>query len=122
LRTKFLLSLLLVSTGLTTGTLLIVRDAVEKRVRESIREDLRNSVRTYESFDRQRDATLSRAAKLLANLPNVRALMTTRDKATIQDGSEDVWRLSASEVLVLADAQGTVEALRSSTTDLRAET
>ena len=122
LRTKFLLSLLLVSAGLTTGTLLVVRDAVETRVRESIRQDLQNSVRTYESFDRQRDATLSRAAKLLANLPNVRALMTTKDKATIQDGSEDVWRLSASEVLVLADARGRVEALRSSTTDLKVET
>ena len=122
LRTKFLLSLLVVSAGLTTGTLLVVRNAVEKRVRESIREDLRNSVQTYESFDRQRDATLSRAAKLLANLPNVRALMTTKDKVTIDDGSGDVWRLSGSEVLVLADAQGKVDALRSSTTDLKAET
>ena len=122
LRTKFLLSLLLVSAGLTTGTLLIVRDAVEKRVRESIREDLRNSCPHLRSFDRQRDATLSRAANLLANLPNDRALMTTRDKVTIQDGSEDVWRRSASDVLVLADARGQVDALRSSSTDLEAGT
>ena len=47
LRTKFLLSLLVISAGLTSATLLIVRYRLEKQVRETIREDLRNSVRNY---------------------------------------------------------------------------
>ena len=103
LRTKFLLSLLAITTGLTTATLLIVRYSVQSRVRESIRDDLRNSVNTYKSFEQQRDLALTRSASLIANLPNVRALMTTRDEATIQDASYDIQRLSGSDLLVLAD-------------------
>ncbi len=116
LRTKFLLSLLAISAGLTAATLFIVGYNVQKRVRESILEDLRNSVNTYESFDRQRQETLTRSAQLLANLPNVRALMTTRDANTIQDGSADVWRLSGSDLLVMADRSGNLLALRTDAT------
>jgi signal transduction histidine kinase len=114
LRTKFLLSLLVISAGLTSATLLIVRYSVQKRVREAIRDDLRNSVNTYQDFERQREVTLTRSAELLANLPNVRALMTTRDTKTIQDASADIWRLSGSDLLVLADRGGNVLGLRTS--------
>jgi signal transduction histidine kinase len=112
LRTKFLLSLLAISAGLTAATLFIVGYNVQKRVRQNIFEDLRNSVNTYQSFERQHQETLARSAQLLANLPNVRALMTTRDATTIQDASADVWRLSGSELLVMADRSGNLLALR----------
>ena len=113
LRTKFLLSLLVITTGLTTATLLVVRYSVQSRVRESIRDDLRNSVNTYKSFEQQSDAALTRTASLIANLPNVRALMTTHDEATIQDASYDIQRLSGTDLLVLADRTGIVSAVRS---------
>jgi signal transduction histidine kinase len=112
LRTKFLLSLLAISAGLTAATLWIVSYSVQKRVREDIRAELRNSVVTYQSFEKQREDALSRSASLLANLPNVRALMTTEDPATIQDASADVWRLSGSELLVFANRAGSISALR----------
>jgi signal transduction histidine kinase/CheY-like chemotaxis protein len=112
LRTKFLLSLLAISAGLTAATLFIVSYSIQKRVREDIRVDLRNSVTTYQRFEQQREAGLARSAELLANLPNVRALMTTRDAVTIQDGSADVWRLSGSDLLLMADRAGNVLALR----------
>jgi len=112
LRTKFLLSLLVVTAGLTSAALLIVRYSIQNQVRQAIREDLRNSVNTYRSFDRQREETLTRSAALLANLPNLRALMTTRNVETIQDGAEDVWRLSGSDLLVLADRAANVVAIR----------
>ena len=111
LRTKFLLSLLAISAGLTSATLFIVGYRVQHRVREDIHQDLRTSVNTYESFDRQRQETLSRAAQLLANLPNVRALMTTRDARTIQDASTDFWKLSGGDLLAMADRSGTLLAL-----------
>ena len=114
LRTKFLLSLVAITAGLTTATLLVVRLSIEKRVRESIREDLRTSVSTYRSFEKQRETMLTHSAELIANLPNVRALMTTRDLATIQDASEGIWRLSGSDLLVLADRSGNMLALRTS--------
>jgi hypothetical protein len=68
LRTKFLLSLLVITAGLTSATLLIVRYSVEKQVRNSLDEDLRNSVNTYQSFERQRQEILNQSAELLANL------------------------------------------------------
>jgi signal transduction histidine kinase/ActR/RegA family two-component response regulator len=112
LRTKFLLSLLAITAGLSSSTLLIVSYSVQKRVRENIREDLRGSVDIYESFERQRETTLRRSTQLLANLPNVRAMMTTEDSATIQDASEDVWNLSGSDLMVFADRSGNVVAIR----------
>ena len=112
LRTKFLLSLLAISAGLTGATLSIVGYRVQKRVREDIRTDLRHSVNTYQSFDRQRQETLTRSARLLANLPNIRALMTTRDAKTIQDASAGIWRLSGSDLLLMADRSGSLLALR----------
>ncbi len=114
LRTKFLLSLLAISSSLTAATLLVVSYSVERRVRESLREELRNSVKTYQTFDKQRETTLARSAELLANLPNVRALMTTEDRPTIQDASENIWKLSGSDLLVLANRNGEVVGLQSS--------
>ncbi len=108
LRTKFLLSLLAISAGLTSATLFIVRYSVQKQVHESLQVDLQNSVKTYQSFDLQRDDALTHSAALLANLPNVRALMTTRDAATIQDATADVWRQSGSDLLVFASGAGKV--------------
>ncbi len=118
LRTKFLLSLLAISAGLTAATLLIVSYSVRKRVRENIREDVRNSVTNYQSFQEQQEESLARSAALLANLPNVRALMTTEDAATIEDASADVWKLSGSDLLVLANRSGNVVALRASASGL----
>jgi signal transduction histidine kinase/CheY-like chemotaxis protein len=122
LRTKFLLSLLAISAGLTAATLFIVSYSVKKQVRTGLQDDLRNSVNTYQSFERQRQDTLTRSAQLLANLPIVRALMTTRDAATIQDGSADIWRLSGSDLFVLADRTGDVLGFQSATKDVRHET
>jgi signal transduction histidine kinase len=122
LRTKFLLSLLAISAGLTAATLLIVSYNVGKRVRENIREDVANSVTNYQSFQRQQEESLARAAALLANLPNVRALMATEDAATIKDASSDVWRLSGSDLLVLANRTGDVVTVQASSAGLDAAT
>jgi signal transduction histidine kinase/CheY-like chemotaxis protein len=118
LRTKFLLSLVIISSSLMIATLLTVRYSVQKQVRASLRDDLRNSVSTYQSFAQQSDATLTRSAQLVANLPNLRALMTTHDIPTIQDASGDIWKLSDADFMVLVDPQFKVMALRAATKDL----
>ena len=102
LRTKFLLSLVLVSASLTCAMLLIVRHRVRLRVRQEIVEGLRNSVVTFQSLQGQRETTLERSAALLADLPSLKAVMTTQDEATIQDASAEFWRLIGSELFVLA--------------------
>ena len=122
LQTKFLLTVLLVSAGLTGAALLVVRHSVEQRVRQQILSDLDSSVQTFDNFQRQRQITLARSAELLADLPNVRALMTTRDAATIQDASQDTWHLAGSDLLVLADSSDHVMAIHAVTPGLTKDT
>ena len=121
LRTKFLLSLLAVTAGLTAASLYVVSYNVEKRVRASLRDDLRNSVKTYQTLAKQRESTILRTAALLANLPNVRALMTTQDVVTIQDEVPNIFRISDSDLLVLADRSGQVVGFQSKSNDLTHE-
>ncbi|MGB8008031.1 MAG: ATP-binding protein [Terriglobales bacterium] len=112
LRTKFLLSMVAVSAALTFTTLLVVRHTVQQEVRLGIQRDLENSVSAFRNFQKQREVTLERSAALLADLPNVRALMTTHDPATIQDASRYFWQLAGSDLLLLADSSGKVMALQ----------
>ncbi len=111
LRTKFLLSMVLISAGLTSLSLLLVRQSVQSQARQEIVAGLRNSVSTFLSFHREQQITLSHSADLLADLPNLRALMTTNHEATIQDGSTPLWHLADSDLFVLADPSGEVVAL-----------
>ena len=115
MRTKFLLSMLLISAGLTWSSLLLVRRSVQAQVKKSIVADLHNSVSTFQNFQREREISLIHLAELLADLPNLRALMTTQHEATIQDGSADLWRLAGSDLFVLADRTGKVVALHTAT-------
>src|SRR3989442_9697119 len=110
LQTKFLLSMLLISAGLTCTSLLLVRRSVHKQVKKEIFADLQNSVSTFQNFQRERELSLSRSAELLADLPTLRALMTTPHAATIQDASAEQWRLAGSDIFVLADRAGRVTA------------
>jgi signal transduction histidine kinase len=115
MRTKFLLSMLLISAGLTWTSLLLVRRTVQAQVKKGIFADLHNSVSTYQNFHRERELTLTHLAELLADLPNLRALMTTQHEATIQDASTGLWRLAGSDLFVLADRTGKVVALHTAT-------
>jgi signal transduction histidine kinase len=121
MRTKFLLSMLLISAGLTCTSLLLVRHSVQKQVRREIFADLRNSVSTFQNFQRERELTLTHSAELLADLPNLRALMTTEHEATIQDASSGLWRLAGSDLFLLADRTGRVVALHTASPGLTRE-
>src|SRR5947207_3146233 len=121
LRTKFLLSMILITAGLTSLSLLIVRQSVQSEAKQEIFSDLRNSVVTFQSFQHEKELTLSHSADLLADLPILRALMTTNHEATIQDGSAPVWQLAGSDLLVLADPSGKVVALHTNTSGFTRE-
>lgn len=118
MRTKFLLSMLLISAGLTCMSLLLVRSSVQRQVKKGIFADLQNSVSTFQNFQRERELTLTHSAELLADLPNLRALMTTEHEATIQDASRDLWQLAGSDIFVLADRTGRVVALHTASPGL----
>ncbi|HUO26291.1 MAG TPA: HAMP domain-containing sensor histidine kinase [Candidatus Aquilonibacter sp.] len=121
LRTRFLLSMLIITAGLTATSLLVVRRSVQNHVRQGIVEDLRNSVVIFQNFQRERETMLTRSAELVAYLPITRAIMTAPDSATIQDASSDLWRIADSDLFVLANRDGKVVALHTKNAGLTAE-
>jgi signal transduction histidine kinase len=103
--------MVLITTGLTALSLLVVRHSVRSHVREGIGQDLRTSVTTFQNFQHDREVMLTHSAELVAYLPITRSILTAHDPATIQDASRDVWPLTGSDLLVLADRDGKVVAL-----------
>src|SRR5215831_4501071 len=115
LKTKFILALALILATLTSITLLLVQYRIQVHVRQDISQGLHNSVATFQNLQQQRESTLERSAALLATLPPLRALMTSGDKATIQEASGEFWNLTGSQLFVLADRSGSVAALHTTT-------
>lgn len=107
--------MLLVTAGLTTTSLLLVRRSVESNVRQGIAVNLRNSVRAFQDFRHERETMLTSDVALLADLPITRAIMTSPDPVTIQDASQDIWQIAGSDLFVLVDRNGKVVALHTKT-------
>lgn len=115
LRTRFLLSMVVITAGLTTTSLLLVRRSVEGNVRQSIAVNLRNSVAAFQDFQHERETMLTGDVALLADLPITRAIMTSPDPVTIQDASQSVWEIANNDLFVMVDRRGNVVALHTKT-------
>lgn len=114
-RTKFFLSRLLIGAVLTVTATVFVRQSVQEHVQKEIVGSLLNSTATFQNFEREHELSLMHSAELLANLPSLKALMTTQHAATIQDASTDLWHLGGSDLFLLADRTGKVVALHATT-------
>jgi len=106
LRTKFLIAMLLTSAGLTAAVLLIVQRTVETQVRRDLGNDLANSVETFRNLQKERESALARSAELMADIPSLKALMTSHHPPTIQDASREMFRLSGGDLFALVDTTG----------------
>lgn len=115
LRTRFLLSMLLITAGLTATCLLLVRRTVERNVRQSIAVNLRDSVSAFQDFRHERETMLTNDVALLADLPITRAIMTAPDSRTIQDASKDIAGIANSDLFVLVNRSGKVVGLHTKT-------
>ncbi len=111
LQSQLLLSTLLIICALTGAILLIVRHTVRTQIADQVRFSTEASFQEFGTVQRQLQLQLSRTASLLAEIPTLKALMTTRDAPTIQDGSTPFWRLAGSDLFLLADPDGRVVAL-----------
>jgi signal transduction histidine kinase len=111
LRSQLFIAALLIILGLTGSLLFFIRHTVDAEIQKQVKDGTDESVRTFESVQRQRELQLSRMGAMLADLPTMKALMSTQHSPTIQDGSESFWKLAESDLLVLARPNGTVVAL-----------
>lgn len=112
IRTRMLLvaAMALIIAGATFGSLLIVRHELEKQVTQNLTRDLEHSVTTFQNLESQRLAALEHENALLADLPTLKALMTTSDKPTIEDAGVEYWKVSDSDLFALVNNQGRVMA------------
>jgi signal transduction histidine kinase/CheY-like chemotaxis protein len=110
LRTKFLLSVVLVIVALTFSTLVIVGRAAEEQVQRAVEQDTRNSVLTFQNIRAERQLELNRQAEIFSTLPAVKALMAG-DSADLQNASEEVWHSTNLNLFALSDWKGRIVAL-----------
>jgi signal transduction histidine kinase len=110
IRTRFLLILAtaIIITGTTLVSLLAIRRPLQNLVIRNMFSNLLHSIATFEDLQSQRLLALDRANALMADLPKLRALMTTSDQRTIQDGAVEFWKLGGSDLFALADRSGDV--------------
>lgn len=102
LRTQLVVAAVLVSSAISVVCLLLVRDSVTSELGRQRDEAIAASKDSFARVEQQQKKDLARIAELLSELPTLKALMTSGDPATIQDASEEFWRLSGSDLLALA--------------------
>src|ERR1700761_6919516 len=112
IRTRELLvaAMALIIASATFTSLLIVRHRLEAQVTAGLSADLLHSVMTFHNLQAQRMTALDRENALLADLPSLKALMTTSDDPTIEDGAVEFWRVSGNDLFALANRDGQIVA------------
>src|SRR5260221_1697353 len=116
LRTKFLLSLVLITSGLTSATPLVMRHSAQVQMQREIEEGARNAILTFQVVQQQYQITLSQKADLLATL----ASMRSGDTSTIRDASEDPWGSGDCDLFVIASRTAKITALHTRISDFSA--
>lgn len=115
LRTKFLLSIVLIIAALTAATLLIVGHTAEKQVERGMEQDTRNSILTFQNLRAERQLEENRQAELLASLPTVKSLLSPDDDSPeMREAAESLWLAGGYELVALADWRGKIVALHTS--------
>ena len=103
-------SMALVIALVTGASLLLIRHQLRKQVTNDFSQDLNRSVVAFHNLQAERLGALERENALLAELPTLKALMTSGDNLTIQNGASEFWQLSGTDLFMLADPSGRVVA------------
>ena len=111
LRSQLFVSALLIILGLAGSLLFFIRHTVNAEIQKQVRNGTDESVRAFETVQRQRELQLSQAAAMLSELPPLKGLMSTAHAPTIQDGSATFWKLAGSDLFVLYKPDRQVVAL-----------
>jgi signal transduction histidine kinase len=113
IRTHILLvvAMAIVIAVVTGASLLLIRHRLRAEVAGDLSQDLSHSVITFQNLQAERIGALERENSLLAELPTLKALMTSGDDLTIQDGATEFWQLSGNDLFALIDPGGRVVAV-----------
>ncbi len=108
LRTKFLLSFVVITTVLMCLTLTVVGREARHQIDQQIREQSSRTIYMFQVMQRQHEASLSHKAELLAAV----ATMRSGDPTAVADASGDPWRSEDCNFFLMTDAAGKVIALK----------
>ena len=102
------LGMALVTLTVTSLCVLIIRYRWRAQVTSDLSRDLEHSVTSFQDLQTERLRALERENALLAELPTLKALMTSKDDLTIQDGMVVFWHISGTDLFALADSRGRI--------------
>jgi len=122
LRTKLVLSLIFTTALLSGASLLIVQNYLRRHAKLELDEQIPHAIKTLQQSAPQWQRPREQSAKMSADSISTRSLMTLTLTRAIQDASEaiqnnsaDTFQMTGSQLFVLANAEGRVMALHSST-------
>jgi signal transduction histidine kinase/CheY-like chemotaxis protein len=93
---------------LTAAVLVVVQARMRRHVREDLVSNLSAESAMYADFVRIRREQTQQSAAILADQPNLKALMSSNDPLTVQDGSMPILETSRADVLILESANGEI--------------
>lgn len=105
------LAMALVIVLVTSLCLLLIRHRLRTQVASDLSRDLEHSVVAFQNLQAERLNALDRENALLAALPPLKALMTSGDDLTIQDGAASYWQISGADLFALADSGNRIVAV-----------
>ena len=103
---------------LTASVLVLVQARMRKQVRTDLASTLRTESRVYAEIERVRREQSQQSADLIANQPSLKALMSTNDELTVEDGSKWILPTSRADLLILENPSGEMLALHSKSSDV----
>jgi signal transduction histidine kinase/ActR/RegA family two-component response regulator len=108
LRTKLLVSLLAVVFSLTAAVLVVVQARMRRHVREDLVSTLRAESAVYEDLVAARREQTQQSTAIIVDQASLKALISTDDPLTVQDGSKAILESSRADLLILESASGEI--------------
>jgi len=103
---------------LTASVLVLVQARMRKQVRTDLASTLRTESRVYAEIERVRREQAQQSADLIANQSSLKALMSTNDPLTVDDGSQAILPTSHADLLILENPAGEMLALHSKSAEV----
>jgi signal transduction histidine kinase len=100
--------MLVVVFFLTVAVLVVVQARMRSHVREDLVSTLRAESAVYADLVRVRREQTQQSTAIIVNQPSLKALMSTNDPLTVQDGSKSILESSGADLLILESASGEI--------------
>ena len=120
LLTKILLSTTVAITVLFAFTGEIVLHSINRTMADSLQQELRTSFQTYTSLWNAQSDLLSTVSRIISSTSDVRGLISTGDRATIEDAAGELWSkfVPAEAFFLVTDPPGRIIASLGARTNL----